>query len=174
MNMFRLYIKSFDPTIFLLLFLQGKKYLIMNNVWQDLLFLLIKLKGEQSINPWITNNVTSYLKINKFHSMRETPQLGINYNNMKTTFLIGLIINVIMFITRGQCACCNLITLQHQRLNVEHSSFLSSAVSNLTFTNRLNNEELTDKTTSLSAILVARNNKTNNNNVMADNIICNR
>jgi hypothetical protein len=109
----------------------------------------------------------SNLKKNKFHSMRETAQYGINYNNKKGNLLMGLIINVIMFMTRGQHACCKLIIRQHQRLNVEHSSFLSLTALNVNqnLCDRQNNEELT-------AILVF-NNKTVNNNVTCDNIICN-
>lgn len=116
MIMFKLLIKCF---------LKKEQHFIMNNNISS----LIKFKGEQSFYPWITNNVISYLKIKKFHSMRETPQLGINYNNIVN--LIGFIINVKMFITRGQYACNNIIGLLHQRLNVEHSSVLSSNINKL-------------------------------------------
>lgn len=137
MNMLIIYNKSFL-----------KKHLIMNNIWKkkkNLLYffflflsLLIKFKGEQSINPTVTNNITSYQKINKFHSMRETPQFEINYNNMDN--LLDLIFNVKMFITRGQYACNNIIGLLHQRLNVEHSSnlSLSSLTKKIHFSDSLN------------------------------------
>lgn len=165
--------------IYIKSFLLLKKHLIMNYIWKGFLSSLIKFKGEQSLNPMITNNniiiiiITSYLKINKFHSMRETPQFGINYNNKKANFLIDLIINVIMFMTRGQYACCNLIILQYQRLNVEHSSFLSLTVSNLNFCDRKNNEKLTDRTTSVSSNFRVKENQTLKNNIINDNIICN-
>lgn len=86
---------------------------------------VIMYKGEQSYYPLFLNK-----KINKFHSMRETPQFGINYSSKAMFFFKnnGFLINVKMFMTRGQSACNN-IRLLHQRLNVEHSknySFIDS------------------------------------------------
>ena len=55
--------------------------------------------------------------------MRETPQLGINYN--KKRIKIFPYFKVKTFMTRGQFAC-NSYTLLHQRLNVVHSNSYST------------------------------------------------